>query len=437
MAFSNATRLSQHNGNGVTTAFPTGFYFLQDSDILVTLTSSSGVNTVKSLTTDYTVTGALSSAGGTVTMLVAPASGEKLTIERTVSLTQETDYISGDAFPSETHERGLDKAMMAASQASDQIGRAFRIRSSDGNLSEVALVANGILGTTAGGAATIMTGAQVQTLLNLPATVIDQPTKTFADSTARAAATPDFLGQLGVQLNTSTVYIGTSIAAGGWTVYDFSISAGSVGTSNLADGAVTTVKVADSNITAAKLASDAVTTAKILDANVTTAKLADGAVTQAKVAAGAVVQTKQVTYTTRSTHTGSSALIPLDDTVPLVTEGDEIISTTFTPQSAANKVLVYLTIPVAHANYTGVAVVFRGSTCIGVTVMGLYGTGYPTLGSMALSVLDSPGSTAGQVYSVRVGVHSNSSWQFHMNGSTTRFFGGSAAATLTLTEIKA
>lgn len=43
--------------------------------------------------------------------------------------------------------------------------------------------------------------------------------QTFADSAARMSATPLFLGQLGVQINSQEIYIGTSLAVNGWTIY--------------------------------------------------------------------------------------------------------------------------------------------------------------------------------------------------------------------------
>ena len=54
---------------------------------------------------------------------------------------------------------------------------------------------------------------------------------------------------------------------------EFSIKAGGVDTTEIADGAVTVTK----------LGTDAVETAKIKDSNVTTAKIADDAVTQDKI----------------------------------------------------------------------------------------------------------------------------------------------------------
>lgn len=40
--------------------------------------------------------------------------------------------------------------------------------------------------------------------------------QTFVDSTARASATPAFLGQIGVQTNTFAIYVGNALAPGGW-----------------------------------------------------------------------------------------------------------------------------------------------------------------------------------------------------------------------------
>lgn len=41
----------------------------------------------------------------------------------------------------------------------------------------------------------------------------------FTDSAQRNSATPAFLGQLGVQIDTGKIYIGTSLAVGGWTIF--------------------------------------------------------------------------------------------------------------------------------------------------------------------------------------------------------------------------
>lgn len=43
--------------------------------------------------------------------------------------------------------------------------------------------------------------------------------QTFTDNAARASATPQYLGQLGFQINSAQLYYGSSLAAGGWTAY--------------------------------------------------------------------------------------------------------------------------------------------------------------------------------------------------------------------------
>lgn len=108
-----------YNGNGSTVNFAFSNKFFENSDLVVKLIALDTTETVQVLDSDYTVTGAGSSSGGTVTMAVAPAVGEILTIERVLALTQEVDYTSGGAFPAETHERALDRLTMIAQQVSN------------------------------------------------------------------------------------------------------------------------------------------------------------------------------------------------------------------------------------------------------------------------------------------------------------------------------
>jgi microcystin-dependent protein len=120
-----------YNGNGATTAFAFPYRFLVDADLVVTLVRADTVQVVQTLNTDYTVTGAGNDAGGTVTMVVPPATGQRLVIVRDVPLTQETDYISGDPFPAEAHERALDKLTMISQRLNNLISRSIRFSDAD------------------------------------------------------------------------------------------------------------------------------------------------------------------------------------------------------------------------------------------------------------------------------------------------------------------
>jgi hypothetical protein len=121
-----ASRIS-YNGNGVTTEFSFPYRFLTNGDLVVLSVSSTGVETTKTLTTDYTLTGAGDDAGGSVTMLVAPAVDTRLIIYRDTAITQETDYISGDPFPAETHERALDRLTMIAQEIGSDADRSIKV----------------------------------------------------------------------------------------------------------------------------------------------------------------------------------------------------------------------------------------------------------------------------------------------------------------------
>lgn len=127
MTISTTTSRVSYAGNGVTTIFSFPYRFLANGDLEVTLFDAAGTPDPQILTTDYTVLGADNDAGGSVTMLVAPAVGETLVIRRVVELTQETDYISGDSFPAETHERALDRLTMIDQQLQEQIDRSITL----------------------------------------------------------------------------------------------------------------------------------------------------------------------------------------------------------------------------------------------------------------------------------------------------------------------
>jgi hypothetical protein len=112
MTISTTESRISYNGNSATTVFSFPYRFLVNGDLVVVEVSAAGVEVVKTITTDYTITGAGDDAGGSVTMLAAPATGTRLVIYRDTEVVQETDYTSGDAFPAESHERALDRLTM-------------------------------------------------------------------------------------------------------------------------------------------------------------------------------------------------------------------------------------------------------------------------------------------------------------------------------------
>lgn len=126
MSISTTTNRVSYNGDGVTTVFPYAFLILANTDLEVIETViATGVETVKTLTTHYTVSGA-GTGSGNVTMLTAPASGVRLTIRRVMPRTQLVDYVENDSFPAETHEQALDKLTMIVQELDTTVSRSLR-----------------------------------------------------------------------------------------------------------------------------------------------------------------------------------------------------------------------------------------------------------------------------------------------------------------------
>lgn len=128
MTVSTATSRVDYTGNGVTVAFPVPFPFITDAYLLVIRTViATGVSTTLTLDSigadGYSVTGA-GDATGTVTVITAPTSLQRLSIIRAVAGTQEADFVANDPFPAETFEDSLDKLQM---QINDNVTALSRV----------------------------------------------------------------------------------------------------------------------------------------------------------------------------------------------------------------------------------------------------------------------------------------------------------------------
>lgn len=113
MTVSTAYSVLSYAGNGATTAFSVTWPFFEANDLVVTLVASTGVETVQTLTTHYTVSGGTDANGlpatGTVTMLTPPASGETLLIQRATDKTQATTFATNGRFNEKAAEAAFDK----------------------------------------------------------------------------------------------------------------------------------------------------------------------------------------------------------------------------------------------------------------------------------------------------------------------------------------
>ena len=128
MTVQSTTSSADYTGNGSTTAFTVPFYFLDNTHVTVyTTVIATGVTTTLILGTDYTLTGAGVSTGGTVTTTVAPTTSQKLSILRNVPLSQLIHYVPNDPFPAATHEQALDQLTMEVQQVNETLARSIKL----------------------------------------------------------------------------------------------------------------------------------------------------------------------------------------------------------------------------------------------------------------------------------------------------------------------
>jgi WD40 repeat protein len=134
MTISNQTVITYYNGNGSTTNFAISSAFQDNSEIKVYLLSALGVESLKVLSTDYTLSGG--NPATTVVMVTPPAVGEKLVIKRDTAKTQTADYLSNSKFPAETHEEALDKIVQMVQELNYDLSRTIKVKIVDtGSLS--------------------------------------------------------------------------------------------------------------------------------------------------------------------------------------------------------------------------------------------------------------------------------------------------------------
>ena len=129
MTISSTSIKNSYSGNGSTATFNYTFKIFANSDLQVIIRSSSGTETVKTITTHYTGAGAGNSSGGSITFTSGniPINTETVVIRRNLPQTQTIDYIANDPFPAESHEEGLDRAMMTIQQIQEELDRSIKV----------------------------------------------------------------------------------------------------------------------------------------------------------------------------------------------------------------------------------------------------------------------------------------------------------------------
>lgn len=130
-------------------------------------------------------------------------------------------------------------------------------------------------------------------------------------------------------------------------------------------------------------------------------------------------------YTGTTGSITGTAVIPADNTAPLITEGAQIWNQSITPVSDGSRFIIdqafMLDSGAANKNIT--VAIFRNSTCIYATCVNIAQGGRPV--NVMIHHIDVPGAAAPFTYSLRCGTNSSSTWYIN-NTSTTITYGGVA-----------
>jgi hypothetical protein len=118
------------SGNGSTVSFPFTFKVFQASDLYVVQTDPTGIETVQTLTAQYTVTlnsNQDSNPGGSVVMITAPATGYLLTLGSQVSSTQPLVLTNTGGFYPTVINDAFDRVTILVQQLLEQMSRAVLV----------------------------------------------------------------------------------------------------------------------------------------------------------------------------------------------------------------------------------------------------------------------------------------------------------------------
>ncbi|WP_419911905.1 hypothetical protein [Hoeflea sp.] len=117
-------------GDGSTTVFAFPYYFEDAGHLSVYLTSAGGAETLQTISTHYTVSGAGNGGGGSVTFIAAPAATEIVIIIRNEPLTQVTDADDVGTFREQAFESQFDRHARQAQRLQDELDRAVKMKKS-------------------------------------------------------------------------------------------------------------------------------------------------------------------------------------------------------------------------------------------------------------------------------------------------------------------
>jgi hypothetical protein len=151
--------------------------------------------------------------------------------------------------------------------------------------------------------------------------------------------------------------------------------------------------------------------------------------------AGASGKLVQVVNTETGTVATGTTQIPIDNTIPQNTEGDQYMTLAITPTSATNKLKIDVVFFGASTGGTWTTVaIFQDTTANAIAAFSNFQTIANGACNSAFSHFMTAGTTSATTFKVRAGPHQAATTTFNGN-SGTQLLGGVMASSITISEI--
>lgn len=161
-----------------------------------------------------------------------------------------------------------------------------------------------------------------------------------------------------------------------------------------------------------------------------------GTVGNSNVIAGMPVQ---MSCTTTTAITSGSTALPIDNSIPQITEGAEYMTHAHTPLSATNKLLIQVHFNCCNAGSGDLSIgmaLFQDATAAALAAVAQHST-QSAPHFLTLTYLMTAGTTSEITFRVRAGNDGGSEVQMNSETVSARVFGGVATSSITVTEFKA
>ena len=148
--------------------------------------------------------------------------------------------------------------------------------------------------------------------------------------------------------------------------------------------------------------------------------------------AGQILQV--VNFQTGEYNSGTTVM-PVDNTIPQNTEGDEYMTLTITPTSATSKLLIEISALLApSAAKWIVGAIFQDTTADALAGGYFYESNGGAGKELTIRHYMTAGTTSATTFKFRAGVHTSGTLYFNGDAAN-RYLGGVAASSITITEI--